>query len=476
MTDSWVISCEIPLSWISLNLTDDKSTLVQVMAWCRQATSHYLNQCWPKSMSPYGITRPQWVNVMRKERLRQRKRDKKATARYCSMSSFGFCIYVAGFRWRGRLGLQRVWVKLQNSQVCCEGRQAITSSLGQGCGLSTQKTFQEGLHVGEWGRSWEMDRQGCYSRDWSDSGLMDEGRRDQDDGSRSTGDTDDAGSHSPSRSRATAEQKHSAGTECCEDWSTANAGSVGASFSGSWCTAKQTHSSDGASSSLKEVTESLMSSPVGPVLCRVHATVDNILSAGSFENQTQDDWTLSSDGTPAVQMGPTASHKSCPAGLSPLGKPATIDKLRSARLSENLISTVAPFSLLVGMDQPGDPVGLALDPYQASRGLDTVSAVSSETQTDVCSAMDDNTNEITQIGADSVSQDRDTPPVKATGAVTSAGPAGIKQPGVMNLGQYLLNPAARRCWQLCNKHWGCLQYPIIMTWHLPRTFALETFQ
>ena len=30
-----------------LNLTDDKSALVQVMAWCRQATSHYLSQCWP---------------------------------------------------------------------------------------------------------------------------------------------------------------------------------------------------------------------------------------------------------------------------------------------------------------------------------------------------------------------------------------------------------------------------------------------
>ena len=26
-------------------LTDDKSTLVQVMAWCRQATSHYMSQC-----------------------------------------------------------------------------------------------------------------------------------------------------------------------------------------------------------------------------------------------------------------------------------------------------------------------------------------------------------------------------------------------------------------------------------------------
>ena len=41
--------------------TDDKSTLVQVMAWCHQATSHYLSQCWPRSLSPYGITRPQWV-------------------------------------------------------------------------------------------------------------------------------------------------------------------------------------------------------------------------------------------------------------------------------------------------------------------------------------------------------------------------------------------------------------------------------
>ena len=36
-------------------------TLVQVMAWCRQATSHYLSQCWPKSLLPYEVTRPQWV-------------------------------------------------------------------------------------------------------------------------------------------------------------------------------------------------------------------------------------------------------------------------------------------------------------------------------------------------------------------------------------------------------------------------------
>ena len=49
--------------WMPWDLTNEKSTLVQVMAWCRQATSHYLSQCWPSSMSPYGVTRPQWVNT-----------------------------------------------------------------------------------------------------------------------------------------------------------------------------------------------------------------------------------------------------------------------------------------------------------------------------------------------------------------------------------------------------------------------------
>ena len=61
LIDGWVISSELALRWMSLDLTDDKSTLVQVMAWCRQATSHYLSQYWPRSLSPYGVTRPQWV-------------------------------------------------------------------------------------------------------------------------------------------------------------------------------------------------------------------------------------------------------------------------------------------------------------------------------------------------------------------------------------------------------------------------------
>ena len=61
MIGGWGIFCKIALRWMSMDLTDDKSTLVQVMAWCRQATSHYLSQCWPRSMSPYDVTRPQWV-------------------------------------------------------------------------------------------------------------------------------------------------------------------------------------------------------------------------------------------------------------------------------------------------------------------------------------------------------------------------------------------------------------------------------
>ena len=58
-----IIFCEIIIRWMPHDLTDDKSTLVQVMAWCHQATSHYLSLCWPRPMSPYGVSRPQWVKL-----------------------------------------------------------------------------------------------------------------------------------------------------------------------------------------------------------------------------------------------------------------------------------------------------------------------------------------------------------------------------------------------------------------------------
>ena len=52
--DRFGTHCEFALRWLLQNITYDISTLVQIMAWCHQATSHYL-----RSMSSYGITRPQ---------------------------------------------------------------------------------------------------------------------------------------------------------------------------------------------------------------------------------------------------------------------------------------------------------------------------------------------------------------------------------------------------------------------------------
>ena len=46
------------LQWMPQDLTDDKSRLVQLMAWCRQATSHYMSQCWISSLSLYSVARP----------------------------------------------------------------------------------------------------------------------------------------------------------------------------------------------------------------------------------------------------------------------------------------------------------------------------------------------------------------------------------------------------------------------------------
>ena len=62
LIDGWGIFSEIALIWMSQDFTDDQSTLVQVMVWCRQATSHYLSQSWPGSLSSYGVTKPQWVD------------------------------------------------------------------------------------------------------------------------------------------------------------------------------------------------------------------------------------------------------------------------------------------------------------------------------------------------------------------------------------------------------------------------------
>ena len=46
-----------------LNASDYNSTMMQLMAWCSQATNHYMSKCWPRTLSPHGATRPRSVKV-----------------------------------------------------------------------------------------------------------------------------------------------------------------------------------------------------------------------------------------------------------------------------------------------------------------------------------------------------------------------------------------------------------------------------
>ena len=55
---------------IAKKFTNETSTLDQVMACCLMATSHYLIHCWPRSMTPYGVISPQWVNVFDPRKVR----------------------------------------------------------------------------------------------------------------------------------------------------------------------------------------------------------------------------------------------------------------------------------------------------------------------------------------------------------------------------------------------------------------------
>ena len=52
-TDISCAACKIVVRRIPQNSSDDESTLVQVMAWCRQAKSHYLSQWWESSKMAY---------------------------------------------------------------------------------------------------------------------------------------------------------------------------------------------------------------------------------------------------------------------------------------------------------------------------------------------------------------------------------------------------------------------------------------
>ena len=75
-------SCNNALRWTPWDLMADESTLVQVMAWYHQATSHYLNQCWLRSLKPCGVTRPLWVDNSQKAWLPWATRNCLRATRY----------------------------------------------------------------------------------------------------------------------------------------------------------------------------------------------------------------------------------------------------------------------------------------------------------------------------------------------------------------------------------------------------------
>ena len=79
--------CEIALRWMLQIICNEKSILVQVMAWCYQATSHNLSQYCPRFMLPFGAIRP------------QRVKDAHRSALLCG-NIYIFGIYVFGrFMW-----------------------------------------------------------------------------------------------------------------------------------------------------------------------------------------------------------------------------------------------------------------------------------------------------------------------------------------------------------------------------------------
>ena len=55
--------CQIVLSWMAHKLSNEDSTLVQVIGLSPHTTSHYLHSCWATSLWPYGLSWLQWLNT-----------------------------------------------------------------------------------------------------------------------------------------------------------------------------------------------------------------------------------------------------------------------------------------------------------------------------------------------------------------------------------------------------------------------------
>ena len=69
-------------------LLDNKTALVQIMAWCCQSATLYLKQCL-RSMMPYGFCRPQFVNSLRPSDANRRHQPRPSLVQIIACCLFG---------------------------------------------------------------------------------------------------------------------------------------------------------------------------------------------------------------------------------------------------------------------------------------------------------------------------------------------------------------------------------------------------
>ena len=99
------------------------------MAWYRQATSHYLSQYWPRFMSSYGVTRPQWVRLKSQEILldynvfivAQSFCFRWVSEKYHICNSHQFCVVPWNVWWSSSncLRFQNRSCYLEENDFCC---------------------------------------------------------------------------------------------------------------------------------------------------------------------------------------------------------------------------------------------------------------------------------------------------------------------------------------------------------------------
>ena len=58
LNENEYILIQFSLKFVPKGLINDKSALVEIMAWCWQATRHYLNRCRARCVMPFGFTKP----------------------------------------------------------------------------------------------------------------------------------------------------------------------------------------------------------------------------------------------------------------------------------------------------------------------------------------------------------------------------------------------------------------------------------